>query len=391
MMLDAQNTTSVMITKKGAVEGRFANPSDDQQVTLKLNGKTIATTTFFRPEGDISLTAHAFRFSLDDMWDHVGPEDMLTLHCGDAMLPLDTAQYPVRADAPQEAVQPDVTFDVLLAAIAERAKTWKWDSAEEGDQLRVNFSTHGPMQFDITKPEVAEWLRDAHKDGWTIEPFSCLVLETMADLFGLTTAMDIGTHYGFISQFLLRMPQMTRVDGVEMNPFAAAVVAANHKLSPALAADTRFHMHLAGLSDHSAMNQTVWYEGMRLAFEKQGRFQEAQLDILSLSDLIGRIGDMPELIKIDIEGFEGRLVDDLNTLLDHHRPKVLLELHWDEIVERHGHSRRDIMMAFLSRGYRCGRLQWHQKMPKAGFMQETTLENLDEMLATKNHAMYALF
>lgn len=284
-----------------------------------------------------------------------------------------------------------VTYDILLAEIAERAKTWSWWHDDRGDQLQVNFSTHGPMQFDMTTPEVADWLRDAHKDSWTIEPFSCLVLETLADLFGLTTALDIGTHYGFISQFLLRMPRMTRVDGIEMNPGAAAAVARNHGLNPDLDPQNRYHMHLAGLSDTSALDQTVWYEGMRLSFEKHGRFQEAKLDILSLRDLVTRIGAMPDLIKIDIEGFEGRLVDDLNILLDSHRPKVLLELHWDEIVERHGHTRREIMMAFLSRGYQCGRLQWHQKMPKAGFMQEVTVDNLDEMLGSKNHAMYALF
>ncbi len=184
---------------------------------------------------------------------------------------------------------------------------------------------------------------------------------------------------------------MTRVDGIEMNPGVAAAVAANHALNPDLNPGTRYHMHLAGLSDITALDQTVWYEGMHLSFEKHHRFTEAQLDTLSLCDLITRIGTMPGLIKIDIEGFEGRLVDDLNTLLDSHRPKILLELHWDEIVERHGHTRREIMMAFLSRGYHCGRLQWHQKMPKAGFMQEVTVDNLDEMLDSKKHAMFALF
>ncbi len=285
----------------------------------------------------------------------------------------------------------DITYDLLLEEIARRAKTWAWWDEDRGDELQVNFTTHGPMRFDMRNPEVAAWLRDAHKDGWTIEPFSCLVLETLADLFDIETALDIGTHYGFISQFLLRMPRMTRVDGVEMNPGAALVVAENHARNPDLDPDKRYHMHQVGLSDVTARDQTIWYEGMRLAFAPQGRFVEAKLDILSLADLIARIGAVPGLIKIDIEGFEGRLVDDLNTLLDQHRPKVLLELHWDDIVERHGHSRRDIMMTFLSRGYRCGRLQWHQKMPKAGFMQEVTLDNLDEMLGNKNHAMFALF
>ncbi len=285
----------------------------------------------------------------------------------------------------------DLTYDVLLDEIARRAKTWAWWHDDKGDQLTVNFTTHGAMEFDTSHKDVAAWMADAHKDGWTIEPFSCLVLETLADLTGATTALDIGTHYGFISQFMLRLPQMTRVDGIEMNPFAAGVVAANHAKNPALDPDNRYHMHVAGLSDTSALNQTVWYEGMRLAFEKRGRWTEGTLDILSLRDLCDRIGHVPDLIKIDIEGWEGRLVDDLNHILDQHHPAVLLELHWDEIVERHGATRRDIMMAFLSHGYRCGRLQWHQKMPKAGFLQEVTVENLDEMLGNKNHAMFALF
>lgn len=288
-------------------------------------------------------------------------------------------------------VPPDITFDALLAEVAARAKNWSWSAEDRGDVLQVNFATHGPMLFDMHAPEVAEWMRDAHKDNWTIEPFSCLVLETLADMSGATTALDIGTHYGFISQFLLRMPSMTRIDGVEMNPFAAAAVANNHALNPDLDASSRYHMHLAGLAGVSELDKTIWYEGMRLAFEEHGRFQEAKLDILSLCDLVDRIGTVPDLIKIDIEGFEGCLVDDLNTLLEKHRPKVLLELHWDDVVERHGHTRHEIMTTFLSRGYQCGRLQWHQKMPRAGFMQEVTEANLTEMLDGKRHAMFALF
>lgn len=284
-----------------------------------------------------------------------------------------------------------VTYDELLSTIALRAATWAWEVDDQGDMLKVQFTTNAPMFFDMTNFEVAHWLRSAHKDGWTIEPFTCLVLETLADLFDLKTGLDIGTHFGFISMFLLRMPGMKRVDGIEMNPGAVAAVKSHLRLNMELSPDTRYCIHQVGLSDVSAFGQTVWFDGMRLSFTKHNRFTEAKMDILSLCDFCDRIGYVPDLLKIDIEGFEGSLVDDLNVLLDSARPKVLLELHWDEIVERHGSTRKEIMMTFLSRGYTCGRLNWHQKMPKAGFMQEVVMDNLDEMLSNKNHAMYAFF
>jgi len=283
------------------------------------------------------------------------------------------------------------SFDDLMAETQRRAPDWNWSANDHNQQIDLKFTTHDQMVLDLSDEEVADWFRDAHKDGWTVEPFSCLVLEILVEKFNLTSALDIGTHFGFISLFLLRLKQLEKIYGVEMNPKAVQVVEQQLAANPGFSPSDRYKMFNVGLSDQIELDQTIWYEGMRLSFQSLHRFTEHKLDILSLKALCDQIGYVPELMKIDIEGWEGRLVDDLNIILDEAKPKVLLELHWDEVVERHGKTRKDIMMAFLSRGYNCARLNWHQKMPRGGFYQEVTIENLDEMLGNKPHAMFALF
>ena len=204
--------------------------------------------------------------------------------------------------------------------------------------------------------------------------------------------MDIGTHLGFMSLFMLRIPGVARVDGIEMNPEVVASVERTMALNELnLATGSRYYMHNCALSDADEPSQTIWYEGMRLAFEKRHRFAETTLDVRSLASLCDEIGEIPDLMKIDIEGYEAKLVPDLDRLLDRKRFKAVLELHWDEIVERNGATRKQVVMPFLSRGYRAARLNWHQKMPRQNFMVEITPDNIDEMLANKNHAMYVFF
>ena len=286
------------------------------------------------------------------------------------------------------------TYDDFISELQRRAAEWSWCSVEHDGVMEVAFSTHSPFQLDITEPEVAEWMRDAHKDGWTIEPLSCLVMETIIELTGARTAMDIGTHFGFISLFLLRLPTLSKIHGIEMHPGAVATVRRHLELpsnQEAFDGDGRYQMHWCALSDRDQPHATVWYEGMRLAFAPRPRFTSSQMDVRSLASIVDDIGGVPDFIKIDIEGYEGKLVGDLDRLLDEARPSVLLELHWDEIVERHGTTRAKIVDLFLSRGYRAARLNWHQKMPKRNFASEVTSENVAEMLRTKNHAVYVFF
>ncbi len=287
-----------------------------------------------------------------------------------------------------------LTYDAFMDELKRRAANWSWSSNDRGEVLDVAFSTHKPFQLDLREPEVADWMRDAHKDGWTIEPLSCLVMETLVEMTGARSALDVGTHFGFISMFLLRLEQLEKVHGIEMNPGAVEAVMRHIDLPQnveGLKSDERFQMHWCALSDKVEPQATVWYEGMRLSFEAHPRFTEAQMDVRSLSSIADEIGGLPDFIKIDIEGYEGKLVSDLDRLLDTSRPTVLLELHWDEVVEVHGTTRAAILDLFLSRGYSAARLNWHQKMPKQNFATEVTLDNAEEMLNSKNHAMYVFF
>lgn len=287
-----------------------------------------------------------------------------------------------------------LTYNQFMQELTRRSAGWTWMAQDLGEQLEVAFSTHSPFRLDISATEVATWMRDAHKDGWTIEPLSCLVMETLIEMKGARTALDIGTHFGFISTFLLRLEQLQKVHGIEMNPCAVEAVE-RHLALPSnqmkFAPEQRYQMHWCALSDKDEPQATVWYSGMRLSFKPHPQFTEAKMDVRSLTSIVEDIGGVPDFIKIDIEGYEGKLVESLDRLLETSRPTVLMELHWDEVVEIHGATRVQLLDLFLSRGYSAARLNWHQRMPRQNFGVEVTVENAAQMLKEKNHAMYVFF
>lgn len=59
----------------------------------------------------------------------------------------------------------------------------------------------------------------------------------------------------------------------------------------------------------------------------------------------------PNLVKIDVEGYEAHVLRGMKTILEDHRPVVLLEVH-RQFLERYGESATAIDQFMLKRGYR---------------------------------------
>jgi len=282
----------------------------------------------------------------------------------------------------------DVAFSDLAARVTERARSFSWSHVDHGEQLDVSFDRFAPISMALTDPTVATFVRKHHENNWTIEPMPCLLLDCVVDLFGLRHFCDIGTHYGFLSLYMARMDAIARVDSIEMNPQTVAVYRDNLALNPQTARD-KVRIHNVGISNFEALQQRIWYRGMRLFFEEVTghAMPSADIDILTLTGLMDRIDGTPDLLKIDVEGYEAQMVDGLAALADGAHPCILLELHGDDLIERYGSTRTEIMHTLLDRGYRCALLNWHQKMPRANHLTEVTAETLEAILR-KPHGMY---
>ena len=74
------------------------------------------------------------------------------------------------------------------------------------------------------------------------------------------------------------------------------------------------------------------------------------LQIVSLDDDVQALGVVPDLLKIDVEGYEHEVLVGARRLLRERRPAICLELHLD-LLERRGQSPMAVLAELQSHGY----------------------------------------
>ena len=71
---------------------------------------------------------------------------------------------------------------------------------------------------------------------------------------------------------------------------------------------------------------------------------------MSLDDEVRSSGVAPDLLKIDVEGYEYEVLVGARVLLRERKPAICLELHLD-LLERRGQSPIDVLGELQSHGY----------------------------------------
>lgn len=75
------------------------------------------------------------------------------------------------------------------------------------------------------------------------------------------------------------------------------------------------------------------------------------LPIVSLDDEVQARGLVPDLLKIDVEGYEYEVLAGARRLLREHKPAICLEVHLD-LLERRGRSAAQVVNELAAHGYR---------------------------------------
>ena len=202
------------------------------------------------------------------------------------------------------------------------------------------------------------------------EETTTLVLNYLLERFRPASFFDVGAAVGYFSRVAASNKHVTtRVEAFEMRPEAIA------GLRGTLAGDAfgdRVSLHAAAVSDHDEPQALVWLarsllfeqhptpEAYREAWWRRVKFwwrrdqtrelSAASIPITSLDGFADRTGVRPDIIKIDVEGYEGRVLRGASKTLATARPFVLLELHQARKL-RFGFSRTDVARFLFDLGY----------------------------------------
>jgi FkbM family methyltransferase len=141
--------------------------------------------------------------------------------------------------------------------------------------------------------------------------------------------------------------------------------------------------HLAGLTETHQGERDLWFARTRL-FEREPEkslYQEpvwrrlkfylrkrdrglvkARAELTSIDHLAAARGLVPDLIKIDVDGYEGKVLRGGIETFAKHRPPIMLELHKDKLLN--GETRANVVGILLDIGYQALFLTDHHK-PRA--------------------------
>jgi len=195
-----------------------------------------------------------------------------------------------------------------------------------------------------------KWVRAKHRNGKIHEP--ALVASFVALSRRLRDEpivfFDVGALYGYFSLVVKSLFPQSTAFAFEVNPNSyealRKVVAANKHLgSPAV------HCCNVGLSDHTRLSHPSSVRGLVLDEDTAGG--ETVVDLMRLDDFSRVTSFLPDLMKVDVEGYQARILPGAMDMIAAAKPTILMEFDAPQVLERFGLTNADIVRPLFDLGY----------------------------------------
>lgn len=155
---------------------------------------------------------------------------------------------------------------------------------------------------------------------------------------------DVGAHHGFYAAYMAR--RAARVLAIEPNPHNVMILQKNISLNGlhnvivrrAAVGDAVGKISLLRDSDQGG-----------ISFSSTGTSPAIEVELLPLDELAKEYG-FPQLLKIDVEGFEASVLRGASEIM-RRRPKIAIEMHVDWVA-RYGSSVKEVVDLLQLESYR---------------------------------------
>lgn len=271
------------------------------------------------------------------------------------------------------------------------ASDFAYDYVDDGERGRLSRGDD-VVYFDTERVRVRRWMDARHADGDMHEPWFAYSLARLVEVLDPRVYFDVGAFLGYFSVLPLTwLHRDARVFAFEMNPAShrhlVANLACNHHLAP-----WRVFPILAGLSDEVALAEPVVVDAFALNRPEHPDEATDHIDILTLDHLAAVAGFVPDLIKMDVEGFEAAIVRGGMEVLATAMPTMLFELHSEEMLAARGGTRAGVLSTLEGVGYQMFVVQGgrNDQVLRDRPLVRMTAANRDEAVSKANSGFVAV-
>lgn len=205
---------------------------------------------------------------------------------------------------------------------------------------RVNRYVPRDVRHTYAGVELTIALRDPLAEGWYDHDWPAQpeldLLSGRGRLADGATVLDLGAHQGVVGLICAARVGGGKVVAVEAEPHNVRVARENAALNPTLA----LHVEHAAVA---AASGSLWFsEGLNGAVLAGSRIGKVQVPAVTLDHLAERHGH-PDVVLIDVEGFEGRALEGASRVLEARRTDFFVELHDAATLGAHGWTARAVV------------------------------------------------
>ena len=236
-----------------------------------------------------------------------------------------------------------------------------------------------------------DWLKRKHSNWAVHEPATIAAFLAIEKRFKSKNIFDLGSLYGYFSILSQLIFEDAKVTAFEMHPSVILSLMKNAGASVK-------YVH-AAISDVPKSNVKFWLSGFNIYEEPAGGWENLatipgamkergrnntgrgfiRLDFTTIDEYC-KTNNPPDLIKIDVEGYQAKaLLGGLGTI-ERNRPVIIIELHDPEKLQRFGTTNKKTVQPLFDLGYKaywCG----NHRSPLANFKQIDEMSQEQERLS----------
>jgi len=196
-----------------------------------------------------------------------------------------------------------------------------------------------------------KWVARKHKNGDIHEPATVAAFLFAQRVFGdrIDVVFDIGALYGYFGLMSKALFPEAAVHSFEMNPASFGAMVINVMYNGHLG-DPAVQCVNVGLTDRTQRDSRVSIENFKLD-EQPDDSEGSLLDLVTLDDYCSRNNVAPDLMKIDVEGYQAKILPGAMEAIGKRRPVILMEFDGAQALEPFGCTNKSIVEPLFDLGY----------------------------------------